>query len=62
MNSCNLILFISELACTIAKCYDTDDATLLAAIFTQLGDSITTILANNDITTTDNSQDFENYY
>lgn len=60
MKSCNLMLFISEIACAIVKSYSTDDATLLAAVFSQLGNSITTILANEAIASTSNSQDCEN--
>lgn len=46
MNSCELVNLISMLTCLIVQNYDNDEIALLAAIFTQLGDSLSTILAN----------------
>lgn len=47
MGSCELINLISMLTCLIVQNYEEDEIALLAAIFTQLGDSLATILANN---------------
>lgn len=47
MNSCELVNLISMLTCLIVKNYNDEEIGLLAAIFTQLGDSLATILANN---------------
>lgn len=47
MDSCELVLFISALACSISECCDEDQIGLLAVIFTQLGDTLTTISVRN---------------
>ena len=43
MNGCELVTLISTLACAIAKDKTIDEISLLATIFTQLGDSLATI-------------------
>ncbi len=43
MNSCEFVTFISGLACAIAKGRSQDEINILAAIFTQLGDTLATI-------------------
>ena len=48
MNACELVTFISTLSCAIANEFSTSDVALLAAVFTQLGDSLTTMLAVNE--------------
>lgn len=48
MNSCEFVTFISGLACSIAKDKTPEEITLLAAFFTQLGDTLATITAFND--------------
>jgi hypothetical protein len=45
MSSCDLILAISSLACCIAKGRSDDEINLLSTIFTQLGDTLATITA-----------------
>lgn len=47
MNSCELVNLVSMLSCLIVQNYNDEEIGLLAAIFTQLGDSLATILANN---------------
>ena len=49
MDECELITFISVTACAISKCCSTDEITLLSVIFTQLGDSLATILAKRSL-------------
>lgn len=49
MNSCELVTYVSSIACAISKSCSKDDVTILAAIFTQLGDSLETILAHEEI-------------
>lgn len=49
MTSCELVTFVSTLACAIAKSCNDDEVTILAAVFTQLGDSLETILAHQEI-------------
>lgn len=43
MNNCELTYLISTLACAIAKDKNSSELTLIAATFTQLGDSVATI-------------------
>lgn len=43
MNGCELVTFISTLACAITQDKTIDEISVLAAIFTQLGDSLATI-------------------
>jgi len=49
MNSCELVAYITAIACTISKCYSDEEIALMAAAFTQLGDTLTTILAQNEV-------------
>jgi hypothetical protein len=49
MDECELIAFISTLACSISKCYSTDDITLMAAVLTQLGDTLATIATKREM-------------
>ncbi len=48
MNSCAFVNFISLLACEIAKDKSQDEVAILAAFFTQLGDTLSTLTALND--------------
>ena len=49
MDECELIALVSTIACTLSKCCSTDDLTLLSAVFTQLGDSLATILTKRQL-------------
>ena len=49
MNSCELVTLVSFLSCLISNSYDNEELAVLAAVFTQLGDSLATILANKDL-------------
>lgn len=49
MQSCELVTLISTLACAISESCSPEETVLLAAILTQLGDTLTTISTNNDI-------------
>ena len=45
MNSCELVTFVSTITCIISDCIDDDNQlALLSAVFTQLGDSLNTVL------------------
>lgn len=48
MNSCAFVNFISLLACEIAKDKSQNELAILAAFFTQLGDTLSTLAALND--------------
>lgn len=47
MNSCELVNLVSALSCLIVQNYTDEQIAVLAAVFTQLGDSLATILAND---------------
>ena len=49
MNSCELVNLISLLSCLIVENYTDSQIAVLASIFTQLGDTLTTVLANNEL-------------
>ena len=49
MNSCELLSFITSLACLMSNSLDDDCLGVLSAVFTQLGGSIATILANRNM-------------
>ena len=48
MNSCELVTFVSSLACAISCCCDKDEIALIGTILTQLGDTVLTIAAHED--------------
>ena len=48
MNSCAFVNFVSLLACDIAKGKSQQELNLLAAFFTQLGDTLATLSVLND--------------
>lgn len=48
-NSCELVSLVTAIACNMANCYSQEDLSLLAAIFTQLGDTLETILTNEEL-------------
>ena len=54
MRSCELVTLVTAIACGITECYSNEELPVIAAIFTQLGDTIATILAQeefcNDVT------------
>lgn len=49
MNSCELTMSITAVANAIANCVDNDKLGLLGAVFTQLGDTLSTIAAHQDL-------------
>ena len=53
INSCEFVTFISALACYIAKDKTAEEINLLAAFFSQLGDTLATIIAFEDKTSSD---------
>ena len=46
MNSCELVTYISSIACFLSKNCSTEELEMLAAIFSQVGDTLATILVN----------------
>lgn len=49
MNSCELVAFVSSVACTLSKNCMEDELAVMAAVFSQLGDTLDTILVHNEI-------------
>lgn len=50
MDECELITLVSAIACAISKsCSDDDELALLAAIFSQLGDTLATIITKREL-------------
>jgi len=47
MQSCELVMFVSSLACCIAKDKTDEEIALLSCIFSQLGDTLETISAQD---------------
>ena len=58
MDGCSMNITVSALACAIAKGKSNSEISLLAVMFTQLGDSLATIAATNEICCT--QKDMEN--
>ncbi|MCF0124534.1 MAG: hypothetical protein HUJ68_02050 [Clostridia bacterium] len=48
MKSCDFVLFISALACNIVEGKTEEEIAVLAALFTQLGDTLATIVTFNN--------------
>lgn len=48
MTSCELVTFVSAAACALSKCCNDDELSVMAAVFTQLGDTLATILAHDE--------------
>jgi dolichol kinase len=57
MDDCELIALITGIACTISKCYSTDEISLMAVVFTQLGDTLSTILLQRELKSNNQSSD-----
>lgn len=49
MKSCELVTFVTAVACNMASCYTEEELTLLSAVFSQLGDTLATILTNESL-------------
>lgn len=49
MDECELVIFVSTIACAISKNCCDDDLSVLASVFNQLGDTISTILARREV-------------
>lgn len=55
MNTCEQVMLITLIACSIFECFSEDEITLLAAQFSQLGDTLETMLASNAVCQENNS-------
>jgi hypothetical protein len=57
MQSCELVTFVTAVACTISQCYSEDELAVIAAVFSQLGDTLETILAQEQLCNDDKATD-----
>jgi len=48
MNSCELVAYVSSLACVISKCSSREEMEILSAVLIQLGETLHTILVNEE--------------
>lgn len=49
MQSCEFVTFISSIACAISQTCSSEELSLIGAIFTQLGDTLTTLALHDEI-------------
>lgn len=49
MQSCELVIAVSSLACCIAEGRSPEELALISAILTQLGDTLTTLYASEEL-------------
>lgn len=61
MNSCELVTLISSVSCMLFKCYSEEEIELLAAILSQLGDTLSTMLANEGLCNKKSSPDGKDF-
>ncbi len=54
---CELVILISTIACAISKCSTDDEISLLSVIFSQLGDTLSTIITKREIDEKRNNND-----
>lgn len=58
MESCELVMAISALACCIAEGKSSDQIALISSVFSQLGDTLDTIAAQRELCTPGDAHDF----
>ncbi|HOH70232.1 MAG TPA: hypothetical protein PKY98_05460 [Sedimentibacter sp.] len=56
MQSCELITYISAIACIISKSFSKEELPVIASLFTQLGDTLSTIIANEEFCSNDTEE------
>jgi len=60
MNSCEYVTYITALACSIAKNRSAEELALLGSVFNQLGDTLSTISAREDLCSSEKEPDSSN--
>ncbi len=48
MNSCELVAYVSSLACVISKCSSKEEREILSAVLIQLGETLHMMLINEE--------------
>lgn len=56
MQSCELVTFVTAMACSISKCCSPEELEILSAVFSQLGDTLATIITNEESCKNDSKQ------
>jgi hypothetical protein len=56
MDSCELVALVTSTACLLAKNCSDEELTVMAAVFTQLGDTLGTILAHKEVCCPDSKE------
>lgn len=49
MDECELVTLVSAIACAISKGCSDDELALLSAVFSQLGDTLATIISRREL-------------
>jgi hypothetical protein len=49
MDDCELITLVTAVACAISKNCSENDISILSAVFSQLGDTLATVLTNREL-------------
>ena len=59
MTPCEIVSFVTAVACSIAKCCDQEEIEIMAAVFVQLGDTLGTIAIQQSIVCNQNKKEEE---
>ena len=57
MSPCELVSLVTAVACSISQCCDEEEVEILAAVFTQLGDTLATINVQRGICNNTNQKE-----
>lgn len=60
MDECELIALVTAAACGISKCCSEDDISLMSVVFSQLGDTLATVLTFRELNENNSSKSVEN--
>lgn len=61
MDDCELIVTVTAIACAISKNCSDDEISIMAAVFTQLGDTLATITTNRESRNQNNNNNNNNH-
>ncbi|HEX3075357.1 MAG TPA: DUF6774 domain-containing protein [Lachnospiraceae bacterium] len=57
MQSCEFVTYVTALACAISNCSSKEELPLIAATLTQLGDTLATMLAQEELCSSKNREE-----
>ena len=49
MNSCEMVAYVSTIACAIAKCSSAEEMELMSAVLIQLGETLHMMLVHDEV-------------